>query len=382
MHFVRRVQAASGGSESVGGVIVRAHRVRFPVFVVAAAALTVLLAVMAEPTGADARVPGIQLASFPRPLLGFAHDGDLVSWALAPCGSIVAIRDLASGHTWTVKDHNAECVGGAPSYGFSGIALAGSRAIWSTFSAADFEYTSLETAVVGSRAKTVVGETTWDYNDCSGGDLVQALAADGKTAVYSYVNVNGNSGTCTWNTVLGGVYSVAPDRKLVGIPPAYALAVGDGFVATIPVDTNPAGQRLDPGPKQHKVYVYSTQTHSARTVTVSGTARGVAISRSILAVLVKASGHNLIERFQTQNGAGLGSTPVPSTSNPHSLSVSGNQIVDSTGRQIRLLEGVSGERTLLTTTGNRPIGLSLEGKRVYWAENRGGRGSILTLTLP
>jgi hypothetical protein len=265
----------------------------------------------------------------------------------------------------------------------NGFALGGSRASWYTFAQANDYYTTLETAVVGSRAKTVNGETNWGGpGGCGGGDVVQAVAADGETAVYSYVHITANLSACRWNKVLGGVYSVAPHRKIDGIPPADALAVGDGVIAVIPVDSNPADMQLIPGPKQHKVYLYNTRTRSIRTVTARGTAREVAVSGSVLAVLVKLAGRNVIERFQTRNGAVLGSTPVPSASKPRCLSVSGTQVVYSTGREIWLLDGLSGKRTLVTTAGGRPIGLSVEGKRVYWGENRGQRGSILTLTLP
>jgi hypothetical protein len=347
-----------------------------------AGALAVVLALAATPSHAGTRAPHV-LASFPRPLLGFAEDGNRIAWAIAPCGSIVAIRDLASGSTWTVKDHGAECWGGGALYGFDGIALGGRRAIWSTFTWGNDEYTSLETAVVGSRANTVLGETNWGGpGGCGGGDVVQALSADGETAVYSYVHITANLSACKWNKVLGGIYSVAPHRKIGGIPPAYALAVGDGVIAAIPVDTNAADMQLTPGPTQRKVYLYDTRTRSIRTVTARGTAREVAVSGSVLAVLVKLAGHNVIERFQTRNGAVLGSTPVPSASKPRDLSVSGKQVVYSTGREIWLLDGLSGKRTLITTAGGRPIGLSVEGKRVYWGENRGHRGSILTLTLP
>jgi hypothetical protein len=308
---------------------------------------------------------------------------------------MVAIGNLSGGRTWKIKDQNAECAGGPPASGFFAIALGGSRAVWSTWAAADFYYTSLETAVVGSRAKTAVGETG-GFDTCSGGDLVQALAADEQIAAYSYVNVNGDSDNCTWSSVSGGVYSVASNRKIPGIPPAYALAVGDGFIAAIPVDPNPADNRMDLPGWAEPVYVYNARTRSTQTVAMTGIARGVAVSGSVLAVVVKLPGRKVIERFQTRNGALLGSSPVPSTFDPSALSVSGKRIVYSTRREIWLLDGVSGKRTLITTTAAPPIGLNIEGKRVYWGENRGSRvyhgakcrrvcssrGAILALTLP
>src|SRR5215469_4686629 len=141
-----------------------------------AGALAVVLAWAATDSHSGARAPQV-LASFREPLIGFAQDGSWIASAQAPCGSVVAFRNLSSGRTWTLKDNNAECARGPPSVSFLGLALGGKRAVWSTGASADFYYTSLESAVAGGRAKTVVSETTW--SGCGSSDLVQAQAADG-----------------------------------------------------------------------------------------------------------------------------------------------------------------------------------------------------------
>jgi hypothetical protein len=299
---------------------------------------------------------------------------------------VVAFRNLSSGRTWTLKDNNAECAGGPLSVSFLGLALGGKRAVWSTGVSADFYYTSLESAVAGGGAKTVVSETTW--SGCGSSDLVQAQAADGGIVVYSYVNVEEESAsTCAFIRIGGGVYSVVPDATIPGLRPAYALAVGDGLIADLPAHFNTTSQVLNPRPNQ-PVYLYNTRTRTTRTVQARGDERRLAVSSRVLAVfaysplLAKSGPGHLIERFNAHTGAPLGSTPVPADTNPLSLAASGSQIVYSTGREIWLLDGLSGKRTLITTAGGRPIGLSVEGKRVYWVENRGHRGSILTLTLP
>jgi hypothetical protein len=351
---------------------------RSAVGLVLAGALAVVLASAATPAGA--RAPHV-LAFFPKPLLGFAQDGSWIAWAQAPCGSLVSFRNLASGRTWTLRDHNSECAG-LPSQGsVLGLSLGGRRAVWSTSVATDFYYTSLETAVVGSHPRTVVGETTWD--GCGSGDLVQTEAADEGVAVYSYVNLNAEDPTyCTWLSLGGGVYSVVPDAQIRGLPPADALAVGDGLIAVIPVDSHMGDQRLAPRPNQ-PVYVYDTRTHSTQTLDMgSDAARGVAVSSSVVAVFAWSSAGHVIERFNPQTGALLGSTPFPANTYTLPLSVSGNRIVYSTPHGIWLLDGVSGKQTLIATTAAAPIGLNIDGNHVYWAENHRGRGRILTLKLP
>jgi hypothetical protein len=56
--------------------------------------------------------------------------------------------------------------------------------------------------------------------------------------------------------------------------------------------------------------------------------------------------------------------------------------VFSTGRTIRLLDSRTRATSVLATAGSRPIGLSVSGRRVAWAENIRGRGRIRALTLP
>jgi hypothetical protein len=357
-----------------------------------AGALAVVSAWAATESHARARAPKV-VASFRRPLIGFAEDGGWTASVPEPCGSVVAFRNLASGRHWTMDDVNAECSGGSGF--FQGLALGGNRAVWSSYSCGNDCYSILETAVARGRHSHTVnphgvvtggqvnGETYMPGSGaCGGGDWFVNQAADEGIAVYSYVTVDENGGptNCTFIGVGGGVYSVG-NGKISGLPPAYALAVGDGLIADLPVSFNTASQWFDTSPNQ-PVYVYDTRTHSSRTVQASGDERGLAISRSVLAVFAKSHTRRVIERFNTRTGAPLGSTPVPASTNPGSLAVYGNQIVYSTKRAIWLLNGISGKRTLVTTTKTPPIGLSIEGKHVYWAENLSRRGHILTLTLP
>jgi hypothetical protein len=358
-----------------------------------AGALAVVLASAATDSHSGARTPQV-LASFREPLIGFAEDGGWTASVQTPCGSLVAIRNLASGRHWTLNDSNADC-SGAPSGFFDGLAMGGNRAVWSTESCGNDCYSSLETAVAGGHAKRVIphgvvtggqlnGETYWPGSGaCGSGDWFESQAADEGIAVYSYVNVveNEKSPTnCTFIRVGGGVYSVVPNAKIRGLPPAYALAVGDGLIADLPANYDTSTLFLDSRPNQ-PVYVYDTRTRTSRTVQVSGDERGLAVSSSVLAVFARSHTGRVIERFDTRTGVPLGSTPVPADTNPLSLAVSGNQIVYSTKREIWLLDGISGKRTLVATTTAAPIGLSVEGNHVYWAENL-WRGRILMLKLP
>jgi hypothetical protein len=59
-----------------------------------------------------------------------------------------------------------------------------------------------------------------------------------------------------------------------------------------------------------------------------------------------------------------------------SLDMAGPRVVYRTGHKIRLLDIRTQERTVISRPTSSPIGLSIEGRRVAWAQNRMGEGRI------
>ncbi len=110
----------------------------------------------------------------------------------------------------------------------------------------------------------------------------------------------------------------------------------------------------------------------------------MALSSRFAVVLVRVPGHRFIERYSYE-GRSLASTRVPAATLPQ-LSATEERIVFSVGKDVRVLDVRSGAVTRLATAGAIPIGLSIEGRRVAWAENVtiGGklRGRIRALFLP
>src|SRR5262249_58400016 len=64
------------------------------------------------------------------------------------------------------------------------------------------------------------------------------------------------------------------------------------------------------------------------------------------------------------------------------LSMSGNRVVFRAGRTIELLDAATQKISVLTVARSRPIGLSIEGRRVAWAVNADGRGLVRAIVLP
>jgi Tol biopolymer transport system component len=93
----------------------------------------------------------------------------------------------------------------------------------------------------------------------------------------------------------------------------------------------------------------------------------VALSADIAATLSPTKGAARLELFEPRSGRKLGSASLPRNSTR--LSVAGKTVVFSSGRRIWALDARTRRRRLLANAAAHPIGLSIEGRRVAWAEN-------------
>ena len=114
----------------------------------------------------------------------------------------------------------------------------------------------------------------------------------------------------------------------------------------------------------------------------AGTVRAIALSPATAVILVEASDRSRrVERYDAATGTLLGATPVqPITAN--NLDIAGGWIVYRTGRAIRLIDVVTGAKRLLVISLATPLGLSIESRRVAWAENRLSHGRVRSVLAP
>jgi dipeptidyl aminopeptidase/acylaminoacyl peptidase len=112
-----------------------------------------------------------------------------------------------------------------------------------------------------------------------------------------------------------------------------------------------------------------------KTIVAAGHAQAIALSRSVLALLSDGR----LSLFSRRSGARLATRRVPRGAAPE-LSAAGPNVVFRTGRTIWLVRPHGLVR--LAVAQATPVGLSIEGRRVAWAENAGGRGRIRAVTLP
>ena len=210
------------------------------------------------------------------------------------------------------------------------------------------------------------------------------VAGDGKTLVYAVSSVGYfdqvaclSGGTCRKKLIGGGVHrivgrhdpivpgtwatvAVAASGTRIADVPAYAVAGNGGPVASadVPVEVRDA-----------------TTGKVLTRVVPHGAPEAVALAPHVLATLERSSLGLRIAWYDAASGAPLGSIPVPKGTSPE-LSASDQLIVFRVGRSIRTVEVQSHSAHALATAAGDPIGLSVEGSRIAWAENVKGRGRI------
>jgi hypothetical protein len=308
----------------------------------------------------------------------FAQDGDLITW-IGGRHYVVHLRGVSSGRrSWVLDTAGPGAAVGSQSA--SALVLGGKRAVWVKYAGVMTREAGIYTTTPGQKKPTLVD--TPSLTDDGGGANLTGLAADGeKTIVYGVavvkcVRVNDN---CAYTLAGGGVHRIIAGHKwypppIKGIPAPFAISASQGRVAVVP-----AAMTGDPshgdlvaalnGP----VEVYNLSGRRLTRVFPQGTVREVGLSWPYLAVLVRRTdGTTAIERYDTRSRQLLTTTAVTNATN---LAIGSGGIVFLVDKAIYTIR--AGQPTLLWRATMKPIGLSIEGRRVAWAAN----GRIWALNL-
>ena len=113
--------------------------------------------------------------------------------------------------------------------------------------------------------------------------------------------------------------------------------------------------------------------------TIVGHAQAAALGPGYIALLVDHDPGTRVELYDTTGRLRTATSVRPSVS---SVSASGQTIVFAIGHAIRRLDARSGSVTTLAIARRTPVGLSIEGLRVVWAENHRGRARIRAVRAP
>jgi hypothetical protein len=315
------------------------------------------------------------------PIYSFAQDSSTISWIGR--GYDVHVRPLAAKRGTVIGD--ARQRGGPVKVNGRPLALAGARALWTSYNGGNF----LETHIyAGSPTQTKEIYELENQPGDPAGAYLGGVAGDGATLVFGDTSPNCDTEyICQRIDVSGAVKRVGSEVKdIPGIPPSFMLAVSQDRIAVVPAKT----PRFYPdiGPPRAAEYgpveVYDLAGHLISSVVPDGTARAIALSWPKLAVLIEhVDGSREIELYDARTGgysnvggeASFTRVPVTVTG----VAVGSPGAVYSVGSRIYLLRAQQPQ--LVWRAGGTPIGLSIEGRRIAWAENVNGRGRIVALTL-
>lgn len=314
-------------------------------------------------------------------ILALTQDGGRIAWI--GYRERVYVKTLSTGRTAILgRAHSGGGAGGYPT-GIRNylLALAGKRALWTFQDGGNCIETSMYTATVGEGkppAFVSIYLTFCSYE----GWLPTASAGDGATLAVTAVGFE-RSADCYSRVALGSTARIVGTSTLTvdGVPPAVQLAVSAGRVAVVPADSS-CEYKLAPAPNGTVEIRDASGGAVLAAFAPVGTVQALALSGSRAVVLVKAAdGSKRVERYDAATGALLGATQV-SRYAASVLDMGGGWIVYRTGRAIRLIDAVTGAKRLLATARAIPLGLSIESRRVAWAENHLGHGKVRSVLAP
>jgi hypothetical protein len=115
-------------------------------------------------------------------------------------------------------------------------------------------------------------------------------------------------------------------------------------------------------------------------VTPQGAPVAIALSTRLLATLEQGPRGLRLAWYDPATGVASGAVPVPASTAPE-LAANDQAVVFRVGRSIRVLNVATQRPRELAHAPEIPVGLSLEGRRVAWADNVGGLGRIRAVFL-
>lgn len=354
-------------------------------------ALRALLAVTGLLSLVGAGSPGPRPAllwTSSKPITAFAQDGQLLSWftpGVRHCNTVHVLS--LGGVKASLPKENAGTVtcrwdtsGSAP---LLAVAARTGAALWTLHEAATTEFDYVVGATVrdpSERRFSQIAHTT-----AGAGLWIGGLAGAGSTLVYSmatvaYVDQLGclAGGSCAEQIHGGGIHRIVGRRNPL-VPhtgPALEVATAAGRIAYVPaVTVDRAGS---PQPSPARALLVRTAKTGALVCRArpGGTPLALALSPHVLAALVANHGRKRIVWFDALHGTRLGSVRVAAGTAPE-LTANDQVVVFRIGRVVRAVELDSRRIRTLVETGTAPIGLSLAGSRLAWAENRRGGKALI-----
>src|SRR3954452_15017648 len=344
------------------------------------AAVAALAAVLTHANGAAPR-PQTVWSHAHTSISAFAQDGPYIAWFSPSAGgcNAVHLRSLANGLEVQLPKQTAKNVtchfaraGGQP----VGLALAGTRAIWTLPQTTPLPLDYLLGAADGDTVERRFQEVA--HTPRGVGQWLGGVAGSGKTLTYAITAVDyadeagclAGTGKCTLVKSGGGVFRVH-GRIPVHVPgtePAADVATSGSAIAYVPTTGVAKNGRPHAGADLPVTIVDADTGQQFAAVVPQGVPSAIALSPHVLATLEQTPLGLRLAWYRSTTGQPLGSLPVP-RSTAASLTASDRLIVFRVGRSIRTVDVASHQVRTLVRAAARPVGLSVEGNWLRWAEN-------------
>jgi hypothetical protein len=342
-----------------------------------------------------------------RTIAAFAQDGGLVAW-FAP----TATKGCNEVWVWQLgsvrqplpregaKYHNVTCGWQVPARSPVRLAVAandGSPALL---------WTLHESAAQALKFDYVLGATVVDprerrfqevaHANRGAGLWLAGVAGSGSTLVYAVAQVAYKNqvdclsapkapGSCDLKIVDGdGIYRVVGRKAPVpvkGAPASVAVAASGSDVAFVPAVGTSTTDGHPLASPDVPVEVRNAATGLLVTsISPNGTPFAITLSGDTLALLGRSGGKVVLSWYDVPSGKEMGSLTVPAATSP-ALSAGDGLVVFRVGRAIRVIDTATTHVRTIAKAAATPIGLSIAGRRIAWAENVDGRARIRAITI-
>lgn len=329
-------------------------------------------------------------------IVGFAQNGPFVAWFVkgkqGRCNT-VHVRSLANPLSAVVPNVGARNVTCTWQVGNGPIPLVidtNADTLWTLRESTPLQYDYLigAGALPANQSERRLQQLA--HTAKGAGLWLGGIVGSGNTLAYAVTSVDyqdeagclAGTDTCAMTIVGGGVYRFDGWRpKLIYTRAAVELAASDEAIAIVPTDSVTKDGKPAAGADLPIVVVDAKTGSQISSFSPQGTPVAIALSEHVLATLERTPLGTRVAWYNPLSGVVIGSAPVAAATAPE-LAVSDRNIIFRVGRSIRSIEIATGRIRTVARATSMPIGLSLVGTRLAWAEtlkNGGARVRALYL---
>ena len=351
---------------------------------------------VASLVGSGSSGPGVQTLyrSTHAQITAFAQDGQLLAWFSRGGGHCNAVHLLSlRGVQVTLPKpgtNNVTCrwtVGKAP-IGLAVAAGSGAAALWTLHESASVDLDYVIGAGVADARERRFDQLA--HTRAGAGLWLGGISGAGTTLVYSLATVGYvdqvaclSGGSCRRRLTGGGVHRIVGRRNplVPGTRAALEVAASAGRIAYVRAAHVGAGGRPVANARLRLEIRRAKGGKLVSRPRPDGVPVALALSPRMLAVLARTGRRLHVSWYSVASGRRLGKVAVPRRTTPQ-LAATDRLVVFRVGRVIEAIDLASHRAHKLIKAAATPVGLSLEGTRLAWAENlKGGTGRIRALYL-